>query len=90
MNNTVIVPIHEINDEYRDYLVKAIESVANQININELPKVIIVYAADIDDSLMTNIKLPETTNKLLHALSAHNRKNNYIKKAINLLTYLKV
>lgn len=64
MNNTVIVPIHEINDEYRDYLVKAIESVANQININELPKVIIVYTADIDDSLMTNIKLPETTNKL--------------------------
>ena len=37
MNITVIVPIHEYNDELSVFLTKAVESVINQERVEELP-----------------------------------------------------
>jgi hypothetical protein len=53
MNITVIIPIHEYNEVAMSYLDKAIESVKKQEE-SEIPKVIIVYAAAIENELMNS------------------------------------
>ena len=42
MNTTVIIPVHEYNNDISNYLSNAIDSVANQNDVNELPQIIIV------------------------------------------------
>ena len=66
MNITVIIPVHEYNEVIAGYLDKALESVFKQEQV-ELPKVIIVYAADIASGITefqgkTSVKYPDTRN----------------------------
>ena len=42
-NITIIVPVHEFNDNFKPYLTKALNSVKTQIDVIELPKVLVVY-----------------------------------------------
>ena len=51
MKVTVIIPVHEYNDQILSLLDKAIESVQKQENIAELPQIIVVYAAAIENEL---------------------------------------
>ena len=51
MNITTIIPIHEFNDKTSNYLDKAIESVQKQENVIELPQIIIIYTAAIENEL---------------------------------------
>lgn len=49
MNITIIIPVHEFNDQISAYLDKAIESVVKQEG--EIPPVAIVYAASIENEI---------------------------------------
>jgi hypothetical protein len=51
MNISVIIPIHEYNDKISSLLDKAIESVVKQENVTELPQVIVVYVAAIENEI---------------------------------------
>lgn len=53
MNITVIIPIHEYNEQILNLLNKAVESITKQKN-SELPKVIIVYAAAIENEFINS------------------------------------
>jgi hypothetical protein len=49
MNNiSIIIPIHEYNDELSSYLDKAVESIVKQENIEKLPLIILVYPFALD------------------------------------------
>ena len=48
MNISVIIPIHEYNDELSGLVTKAVESVLRQEHIDELPKVLLVYPTELD------------------------------------------
>jgi hypothetical protein len=50
MNITIIIPIHEYNEQISIYLDKAIESIRKQEN-SEIPKIIAVYAANIEHDI---------------------------------------
>ena len=52
MNTTVIIPIHEYNDELSLFLDKAVESVFKQQRQTELPQVVLVYPADLNDAIV--------------------------------------
>lgn len=47
MNTSVIIPIHEFNDNISSYLSKAIESIEKQKNIETYPEIIFVFPKDI-------------------------------------------
>lgn len=51
MNISVIIPIHEYNDALSLYLDKAVESIVKQENVNELPKIILVFPTAIEASI---------------------------------------
>jgi len=51
MNISVIIPVHEYNDTVHGYLENAIKSVEKQEGV-EIPNVIIVYAAAIENELL--------------------------------------
>jgi hypothetical protein len=51
MNISVIIPVHEFNEVVSGYLDKAIESVQKQENVAELPQILLVYAAAIENEL---------------------------------------
>jgi len=51
MNTTVIVPIHEYNDELSLYVTKALETVINQKRVDETPKMVLVYPTELDASI---------------------------------------
>jgi hypothetical protein len=51
MNTTVIVPIHEYNDEVSSYLTKALGTVIKQEGVDEIPKMILVYPSELDSSI---------------------------------------
>lgn len=51
MNISVIIPVHEYNDALSSYLDKAVESIAKQEDIEELPQIILVYPPAIDDNI---------------------------------------
>lgn len=63
MNNiTIIIPIHEYNEQILNYLDKAIESIRKQEN-TEFPNVIVVYAAIIENEINDYFKIhPEVLN----------------------------
>lgn len=50
MNITIIIPVHEFNDQISTYLDKAIESVVKQEG--EIPQIAIVYAAAIENQII--------------------------------------
>jgi hypothetical protein len=52
MNISTIIPIHKYSDELSVYLDKAIESVIMQENLAELPKIVLVYPADLQDAIV--------------------------------------
>ena len=52
MNISVIIPIHEYNDELSLFLDKAVESVFKQQRQTELPQVVLVYPADLNDAIV--------------------------------------
>jgi hypothetical protein len=52
MNTTVIIPVHEYNEVIKGYLDKAIESVVKQEGVDELPKMILVYPAELDANIV--------------------------------------
>jgi len=51
MNTTVIVPIHEYNDELSLYITKALETVIKQEGVDEIPKMILVYPSELDANI---------------------------------------
>ena len=51
-NITIIIPVHEFNDNVSHYLSNAIESVMIQEDVKELPKVLIVYKKDIEENII--------------------------------------
>jgi len=53
MNNiSVIIPIHEYNDQISSYLDKAFESIVKQLNVEELPKIILVFPSAIESNII--------------------------------------
>jgi hypothetical protein len=52
MNTTVIIPIHEYNDKISSLLDHAIESVLKQEKLVEIPQVVVVYAASIEEGIL--------------------------------------
>lgn len=52
MNTSVIIPIHEFNDDISSYLNKAIESIEKQQEVETLPEVILVYPSAIDKEVL--------------------------------------
>lgn len=52
MNITVIIPIHEYNDELSLFADKAVESIIKQEYISELPQIALVYPADLGDAIV--------------------------------------
>ena|ERR1035437_544548 len=80
MNITTIIPVHEYNDQISLLLDKAIESVQKQEGISELPKIIVVWAAAIQDEMLkyhqTLIdKYPSGTTNI--SFSANDGKTDY-------------
>jgi len=53
MNISIIIPIHEFNDQISNLLDKAIESINKQENITELPEVLIVYPSNLDNEIIS-------------------------------------
>ena len=51
MNITVIIPIHEYNDELSVFLDRAIESVLKQEKVEKLPQILVVYASTIESGI---------------------------------------
>jgi hypothetical protein len=52
MNITTIIPVHEYNDQISSLLDKAIESVLKQENVVDLPQILVVYAAAIEEGIL--------------------------------------
>lgn len=74
MNTTVIIPIHEFNEEL---LGKAIKSVERQQDV-EVPEVIIVYGSDIEDELLKFIpKQTESASGLTPTYLKNEGKTDY-------------
>lgn len=51
MNISVIVPIHEYNDDLSGLITKAVESVFKQEEV-ELPKILLVYPTELDEAVV--------------------------------------
>jgi hypothetical protein len=51
MNISVIIPVHECNDTITPLLTNAFDSIVSQQKIEELPKVYVVYAAEIEECI---------------------------------------
>jgi hypothetical protein len=51
MNISVIIPVHEYNDQISSLLDKAIESIVKQEGIKELPKIILVFPTVIESNI---------------------------------------
>lgn len=51
MNISVIIPVHEYNDDLSSYLDKAVESIVKQEDIEKLPQIIIVFPTAIQKSI---------------------------------------
>jgi hypothetical protein len=69
MNISVIIPIHEYDDELSLYMNKAIESIVKQENIDEIPQIVLVFPAALEENIIGfrdgcirkyQDKLPET------------------------------
>ena len=72
MNITVIIPIHEYNDELSLYLDKAVESIFKQEHITEIPQIVLVFPVTLEesiigfrDSLIRKTQIPHTKFTLI-------------------------
>ena len=54
-NITVIIPVHELNDDVRKYLKEALESVGKQDKIDYLPKILIVSPASLTENIKKEV-----------------------------------
>jgi len=61
MDISVILPIHKYNDNISQLLNKAVESVAKQEKIEELPKIYLVHPKSIEDKIQEFLKSPSET-----------------------------
>lgn len=52
MNISVIIPIHEFNDDLSPFVNKAVESVATQKDVDELPKIYFVFPTEIKEGIV--------------------------------------
>ena len=52
MNISVIIPIHEYNDELSLLMTNAVESVVKQEDIEQLPTMVLVYPAELDTNII--------------------------------------
>jgi len=52
MNVSVIIPIHEYNDELSVLATKAIESVVKQELVETIPQMVLVYPSELDESII--------------------------------------
>jgi len=52
MNLSIIIPIHEYNDELSLLVTKAFESVVKQEDLEALPQVVLVYPTELDTSII--------------------------------------
>jgi len=52
MNISVIIPIHEYNDELSGLVTKSVESVLKQEDVAELPKILLVYPTELDVAIV--------------------------------------
>jgi len=52
MNISVIVPIHEFNDELSLLVINALESVIKQEDVKELPQMVLVYPSELDADII--------------------------------------
>ena len=52
MKISVILPIHEYNDELSTLVTTSVESVLKQTNVDELPLIHIVYPTELDNSIV--------------------------------------
>jgi hypothetical protein len=52
MNISVIIPVHEYNDQISNMINKAVESIIKQENVMETPQIILVYPAEIKESIL--------------------------------------
>jgi len=62
-NITVIIPIHKYDTGISDMLIKALESINTQIEIELFPDVLIVYTPDIETDVRNFIKVINTEAK---------------------------
>jgi len=81
MNITIIIPIHEYNEQVSNYLDKAIESIVKQEDV-EIPNIILVYPPNIDDELKINMKKYLDTN--LNVLFVKNEGKTDYQSQVNL------
>ncbi|MCK9416905.1 hypothetical protein M0Q97_09635 [Candidatus Dojkabacteria bacterium] len=52
MNISVIIPIHEYNDQLSLLVTNAVESVIKQKNVEGLPQILFVYPAELDSNII--------------------------------------
>ena len=83
MNTSIIIPIHEYNEQIVNLLDKAISSITKQEGLTELPQIIIIYAAAIEIE-MENYKTTRTTNKELNIIFIKNEGKTDYQSQINL------
>lgn len=77
MNNlTIIIPIHEYNEQIENYLDKAILSIEKQEGIENLPQIIIVHSKSIENEISKNIK-DKYLDKFDFNLLVNNGKTDY-------------
>jgi hypothetical protein len=88
MNITVIIPIHEYNEKTTSLLDKAVESITKQENIDSLPKVIIVYAAAIENELMNSpiIKTMDSLSPMFIKNEGNTDYQSQVNLAVNSVT----
>lgn len=63
MNISIVIPVHDYNDEISKLLDNAIESVCEQIKIEELPKIYLVCAKSIQSEIEAYLKTPSKFEK---------------------------
>ena len=68
MNVSIIIPIHEYNDELSVLATKAIESVVKQELVEELPQMVLVYPSELDESIvgLRDAMIRKHQDKLTH------------------------
>jgi hypothetical protein len=83
MNISIIIPIHEYNEQIVNLLNKAISSVTKQEGLTELPQIIIVYAAAIEIEI-ENYNTTRTTNNELNIIFIKNEGKLDYQSQVNL------
>lgn len=81
-NISIIIPIHQFNDVISNYLDKSIESIVKQEEIDNIPKLIMVYPTDIDSDIKVYMK--KWLNDKINILFVKNEGNTDYQSQVNL------